>query len=62
MSLLFDASAKSFRTQNKAILMFCKPLFVIRVRVKDLYKLILEYKNKVPQLKKWVWHMHNVIV
>ena len=32
------------RKQNKAILMLCKPLFVVHVRVKGLYKLILECK------------------
>ena len=41
--------------------MLCKPLFVIHVRVKGLYKLILAYKNKAPQLEKWAWHMHNEI-
>ena len=39
--------------------MLCKPLFVIHIRVKGLYKLIVEYKNEAPQLKKWAWHMHN---
>ena len=50
------------RKQNKTILMLCKPLFIVHVRVKGLLKVILEYKNEAPQLKKWVWHMHNEIV
>ena len=41
------------RKQNKAMLTLCKPLFVAHVRVKGLYKLILEYKNEVLQLEKW---------
>ena len=61
-SLLFGTSTKSLRKQNKAILMLYKPLFVIHVGVKGLYELILEYKNEAPQLKKWVWHMHDAIV
>ena len=32
------------------------------VRVKRLYKVILEYKNEVPQLQKWVWHMYDEII
>ena len=42
--------------------MLCKTLFVIHVGVKGLYELILEYKNEVPQLEKWAWYMHDVIV
>ena len=34
--------------------MLCKPLFIVHVRVKGLFKVILQYKNKVPQLKKWI--------
>ena len=40
------------RKQNKAIPMLFKALFAIRVRVKGLYELILEYKNEASQLKK----------
>ena len=61
-SLLFGASAKSFKKTKSYTIMVCKPLFVVHVRVKGLYKLILEYKNEAPQLKKWAWHMHNTIV
>ena len=43
-------------------LMLCKPLFIIHGRVKSFLKVILQYKNKVPQLQKWAWHMHNEIV
>ena len=42
--------------------MLFKPLFIIHVRVKGLLKLVLEYKNEMPQLQKWLWHMHNEIV
>ena len=42
----------------KTKLMFCKPPFIIHVR---LFKVILEYKNEVPRLQKWAWHMHNKI-
>ena len=45
----------------KIKLMFCKPLFIVHGRVKGLFKVILEYKNGVPQLKNWAWHMHNKI-
>ena len=41
------------------------PLFVVHIRVKGLYKLILEYKNKLKRLSSksaWAWHMHNAIV
>ena len=41
--------------------MFCKPLFIDHGRIKGLLNLILEYKNKVTQLEKWAWHMHNKI-
>ena len=60
--IIWRLSANLSRKQNKAMLMLCKPLFVVHVRVKGLYKLILEYKNEAPQFEKWVWHMHNVIV
>ena len=30
--------------------------------IKGLYKVILEYKNEAPQLKKWAWQMHNAIL
>ena len=43
-------------------LMLCKPIFIIHGRVKRLLKVVLQYKNKVPQLQKWAWHMHNEIV
>ena len=52
---ILDLSKKQF----KAKLMFCKPLFIVHVGVKGLLKVILEYKNEVPQLQKWMWHMHN---
>ena len=43
--------------------LFANPVtFIIHVRVKDLLKVILQYKNKVPPLQKWAWHMHNEIV
>ena len=41
--------------------MLCNPLFIAHFRVKGLFKFILEYKNKVPGLKKWAWHMNNKI-
>ena len=41
--------------------MLCKPLFIIHGRVKGFLKAMLQHK-KVPQLQKWVWHMHNEIV
>ena len=41
------------RKQNKTVLMLCKPLFIIHVRVKGFFKVILEYKNEAPQLEKW---------
>ena len=41
--------------------MLCKPLFIIYERAKGLLKVILQYKNEVPQLQKWAWHMHNAI-
>ena len=43
-------------------LTLCKPLFIVNVRVKGPFKVILEYKNEALQLKKWVWHVHNEIV
>ena len=49
------------RKQIKTKLILCKPLFIVHVRVKGLFKVILEYKNKVPQLKKWAWQIHNKI-
>ena len=48
--------------QIKTILRLCKPLIIVNVRVKSLFKVTLEYKNEVPQLEKWAWHMHNKIV
>ena len=42
--------------------MLRKPVFIIHVRVKDLFKVILEYKNEAPKLDKWAWHMHIEIV
>ena len=45
----------------KIKLMLCKPLFIVHGKVKGLFKVILEYKNKVTQLKTWAWHMHNKI-
>ena len=50
------------RKQTKTKLMLCKPLFIIYDRVKGLCKVILQDKNKVPQLQKWVWHMHIEIL
>ena len=50
------------RKQIKTKLMLCKPLFIVHERVKSFLKVILQYKNEVPQLQKWVWHMHNEIV
>ena len=47
------------RKQIKTILTLCKPPFFVNVRAKGIFKIILEYKNEVPQLKKWAWHMHN---
>ena len=60
--LLFGVPVKSFQKQNKAILTLYKPLFIVHVRVEGLFKVILEYKNEVPQFEKWVWHVHNEIV
>ena len=42
--------------------MLCKPLFIVYDRVKGFLKVILQYKNEAPPLKKWTWHMHNEIV
>ena len=50
------------RKQIKTKLKFCKPLFIVHGRVKGFLKVILQYKNEVPQLQKWVWYMHNEIV
>ena len=55
-------SQRLSRKQIKTILTLCKPLFIVNVRVKALFKVMLEYKNKAPQLEKWAWHMHNEIV
>ena len=30
--------------------------------LKAFLKVILQYKNEVPQLQKWAWQMHNEIV
>ena len=48
--LLFGASTKLFKKQIKTKLMLCKPLFII-VRVKDLFKVTLEYKTKCLSCK-----------
>ena len=48
--------------QIQTKLMLCKPLFIVHGRVKTFLKAMLQYKNEVPPLKKWVWHMHNEIV
>ena len=50
------------RKQIKTKPMLCKPLFIVHGRVKGFLKVILQYKNKVPPLQKWAWHMHNEIV
>ena len=50
------------RKQIKAKLMLCKPLFIVHGRAKGFLKVILQYKNEVPWLQKWTWHMHNEIV
>ena len=50
------------RKQIKTKLMLCKPLFILHVRVKGFLKVILQYKNKAPQLQKWACHMHHEIV
>ena len=50
------------RKQIKTILTLSKPLFIINVRVKGLFKVTLEYKNESPLLEKWVGHIHNEIV
>ena len=42
--------------------MLCKPLFIVHGRVKGFLEVTLQYKNEVPPLKKWAWHMHNEIV
>ena len=62
MSYYLASPQSLSRKQIKTKLMLCKPLFIIHVRVKGLFKVILEYKNEAPQLKKWAWHMHNKIV
>ena len=40
------------RKQIKIKPMLCNPLFIVHIRVKGLFKVILEYKNETPQLKK----------
>ena len=62
MPLLLAPPQSLLRKQIKTELMLCKPLFIIHGRVKGFLKVILEYKNKAPQLQKWAWHMHNKIV
>ena len=57
--LLFDTSMKSFKKTNKTKLMLCKPIFIVHGRVKGFLNVILQYKYAVPQLQKWVWHLHN---
>ena len=47
------------RQQIKTKLMLCKPLFIVHG---SFFKVILQYKNEVPQLQRWAWHMHNKIV
>ena len=42
--------------------MLCKPLFIAHGRVEGFLQVILQDKNKVPELQKWAWHMHNEIV
>ena len=59
---LVPPQAKPFKKQTKNKLMYCKPLFVVLVRVKGLLKVILEYKNEAFRLEKWAWHMNNEIV
>ena len=41
------------RKQIKTKQMLCKPLFIIIGRVKGFLKVILQYKNEAPPLKKW---------
>ena len=43
-------------------IMLCKPLFIVHGIVKVFLKVILQYKNEMPQLQKWVWCMRNEIV
>ena len=50
------------RKQIKMILTLCKPLLIVNVRVKDLFKVTMEYKNEEPLLEKWAWHIHNEIL
>ena len=45
------------RKQIRTKLMLCKLLFIVHGRVKGFLKLILQYKNEVPPLQKWAWHM-----
>ena len=52
-TLLFGTSTKPFKKEIKTKLMLCKPLFIIRAKVKGFSEVILEYKNEVPQLQKW---------
>ena len=49
------------RKQIKTKLMLCKLLFIVHGRVNGFLKVILQYKNEAPPLKKWVWLMHNKI-
>ena len=39
------------RKQIKTKLMLCKPLFVVHVKVKGLFKVILQYKMKLLSFK-----------
>ena len=41
------------KKQIKTKLMLCKPIFTIHGRVKGFLKVLLQYKNKAPQLQKW---------
>ena len=42
--------------------MLCKPLFIVHGRTKVFLKAVLQYKNEVSPLQKWVQHMHNKII
>ena len=51
-NVIFGASTKSFKKQIKTKLMLYKPLFIIiHVKVKGLFKAILEYKNNLPHFQ-----------
>ena len=42
------------RKQIKAKLMLCKPQFIVHGRVEGFLEVILQYKNEVLQLQKWM--------